>query len=82
MRDAPEPDVFHDVPAAHDLQLLMDHGNALIDGVPRILKPHGLSVDQNFALVRLIDAERAFHKRGFARAVFTHHRVHGSGANG
>ena len=73
-------DVFADAALGNGLQLLMDHGDAPVQGIQRSLDLYGFSLVDDFALVHVINAEHAFHQRGLAGAVFTHQGVNGAGA--
>src|SRR5690606_3222498 len=58
------------------------HADARLDRVLRVTKPHGLAMDRDGALVRLLHAVEDLHQRGLARAVLTAHRVDLTGAHG
>ena len=75
-----QPDIFHHVAAQHLVQLLVDHGHAVVQRVPGACERHGLSIHRDGAAVAGVDAEKALHQRGLARAVFTHQRVYRAGA--
>ena len=55
--------------------MLVDGGNAGLLGVTGALEVHRLSVEQHFALVRLVHAHDDFDECGFSRAVLAHQRV-------
>ncbi len=60
----------------HQLKMLVHHADAEPDGVVGVVDLHGLSVDEDFALVRLVQAVDQVHERAFARAVFAQQAEH------
>ena len=73
-------DVFTDAALRNGLQLLVDHGDAPVQGIQGALDLNGLSLVNDFALVHMINAEHAFHQGGLSGAVFTHEGMDGTGA--
>ena len=84
-------DVFHRIAAAENifsdaavrdrLQFLMNHRDAPMQRVVRILDIHFFIVENNLSLIFFVDPEQTFHQCGFARAVFAHQGMHGSWAD-
>ena len=72
-------DVFRNGPLRYGLQLLVHHGDALLQRVKRIGDMHRLALVNHLARVHLIYAEQALHQGGFARAVFPHQGVYRAG---
>ena len=66
---AAEKDVLGDGQGRQDRLLLEDHGDAGIEGLARRSDVDRLAVDQNVALVGLIDAVQHLEQRGLAGAV-------------
>ena len=73
-------DVLADAPLGNGLELLVHHGDAPVQRVQRALDLDFLSLIDDLALVHVVNAEHALHQRGLARAVFSHQRVDGAGA--
>jgi hypothetical protein len=78
-RLAVEKYVLRDAELLHQAQFLKHNADAAFNGIPRRLEAGFLSLDVDFARVRLVDAAQHLDERGFARAVFAHQRVHLSG---
>ena len=72
---AAHENVFRHAALGDGLQLLMHHGDAQVERHQRILDINLFSLVKDFALVHSVNAEQAFHQRGFARAVFAHQGV-------
>src|SRR4051794_32040651 len=53
----------------------MNHAKTGIDRVPRPMESGWTSVNQGFALIRVVEPEEDVHQRRFARTVFTEERV-------
>ena len=51
--------------------MLMHHTNARSNSVTRAFKCHGLTVDDDLSLVRLVHPVQDVHQRGLSRAVFS-----------
>jgi len=49
--------------------VLVDHADALRQRIRRRLQPYRPAVDQDFALVRVVETVEDLHQRAFARAV-------------
>ena len=81
-RLAVEKNVLGDAEFGNEVELLMDDGDARIDGLAGAAKPPPLSLDENIALVGWIgpDAAEHFHQRRFAGAVLAHQRQNLAGA--
>ena len=73
-------DVLTDAALRNGLQLLVDHGDAPVQGIQGTLDLNRLPFINDFALVHVINAEHAFHQRGLAGAVFAHEGMDGAGA--
>ena len=68
-RLAPEKDVLRDIEIRNDRQLLMDHGDAIAQGVPRRSEMDFLAVDEETTGVRLIHSAQDVHERRLAGAI-------------
>src|SRR5690606_24591209 len=55
-------------------EVLVHHANAPGDGIPGALEAHGLTVDDDVALVRVVEPVQDVHQAGLARAVLAHQR--------
>ena len=53
----------------------MDKSNAMLQGIRRRLKRNALAVQQDLALIRMMDAAENIHQGRFAGAVFTEQRA-------
>ena len=49
----------------------MDKSNAMLQGIRRRLKRNALAVQQDLALIRMMDAAENIHQGRFSGAVFT-----------
>ena len=67
--------VFRHRQILHQVQFLMDDGNAQRLRVARVVDLHGLAVEQDLARVHLVDACEHLHHRRFSGAVLAHQRV-------
>jgi len=68
-------DVLGDSEGGDELEVLVDHADAQIDGRLRVGDGHCLPSQQDLARVGRFHAVENFHQRGFASAVFTHQGV-------
>ena len=75
LRVATEPEVIGNAPLERLIELLMYHRHAILKRILRASEGDLSSVEQYLAAVESIDAEKAFHQRGFSRAVLAHQRV-------
>src|SRR6266496_6648870 len=57
----------------------MNHADSARDGIRRITDLHGVSVEQNLALIRASQSEEDIHERCLAGAVFAEERMDLSG---
>ncbi len=62
--------VFRRSEHVHQLEVLMDHTNAMVESILGGGNYHGLAVNADFSLVRVVDAGEHIHEGGFAAAVF------------
>ncbi len=69
-----ENDVLRRRQHIHELEMLMDHANAVVKGVLGGADDNFFPVDLDLALVRKIDAGEHIHKRRLAAAVFAEQR--------
>ena len=53
----------------------MDKSNAMLQGIRRRLKRNALAVQQDLALIRMMDAAENIHQGRFSGAVFTEQRT-------
>ena len=53
----------------------MDKSNAMLQGIRRRLKRNALAVQQDLALIRMMDAAENIHQGRFSCAVFTEQRT-------
>ena len=53
--------------------MLVDHPDAVVEGIARRVDRGGLSAHQDLALVRVIDPGDHVHQRGLAAAVLAQH---------
>ena len=65
-----ENDVFRRAEHVHKLEVLVDHADAQVKGVPGGADHDLFAVHGNGALIREIDAGEHVHQRGLAAAVF------------
>jgi hypothetical protein len=76
-----ERDVLGDGHHRHEGEMLVHHADAECDRVGRTSEPHGGSSHLDAARIRAFHAVRDAHERGFAGAVLTEQRMHGSGTH-
>jgi hypothetical protein len=67
--------VFGDGEAFHQLEVLVNHADAVLHGVARANKPAGHAGDLDRARIRRIEAGGHVHQRRFTGAVFAQKRV-------
>ena len=79
-RVAAEEDILSYRSRRDRLKLLMHHCDTHFQRAHWVCNVDRLSVEKDFALIHLINAEHTFHKRRLAGAVFAHERMDGSGA--
>ncbi|MNX85707.1 hypothetical protein D3C86_1175570 [compost metagenome] len=77
-RLAADPDVFRNRHVSHQVQFLMDHGDAVLQRIERGIETDRRAFQANFAVVRLVDAGENLHQRRFAGAILAHQRMHGA----
>ena len=77
-RLAANPDIFGYRHISHQVQFLMDHGNAVFQRVERGIETYRRALQADFSVIRLVDAGENLHKRRFAGAILTHQRMHGT----
>ena len=75
-RLAPDPDVLGDRHVVHQVQFLMDHGDAVLERVERRAEPDLDAPQPEGAGVGRIDAGDDLHQRRLAGAVLAHEGVH------
>jgi hypothetical protein len=56
--------------------VLVDHPDAALDRVVRRRDPHGLAVQEDLALVRVVEPVEDVHQRRLASSVLAEQRVH------
>ena len=78
-RIAAKEQVIDDVAFQALVQLLVDHGNAVFQGIFGPGKADLLAVEEDLAFVLLVGAKQALHHRGLTGAVFAH-KSHDSSA--
>ena len=69
---AAKPEVIHDRALERLVELLVHHGYAILQCFLGAFKIDFLAIQIDVAAVFGIDAEEAFHQRGFTGAIFTH----------
>ena len=74
-RLAPDPDVLGDRHEAHQVEFLMDHGDAVLQRVERRLQADFLALEAEGAGIGRVDAGDDLHQRRFAGAVLAHQRM-------
>ena len=79
-RIAANIDVLADAALRDGLQLLVDHGDAPVQGIQGAFDLNRLPLIDDLAFVHMINAEHAFHQSGLAGAVFAHQGMDGAGA--
>ena len=72
---AAQPDVVHDGALQSLVQLLVHHGNSVVQGVPAVFEVDLLALQENRAAVLAVNTEETFHQRGFSGTVFAHEGV-------
>ncbi len=75
-RFASDPDVLGHRHRRHQVQFLVDHGDAVFQRVERRLQLDLDTLELHAATVGMINAGEDLHQRRLARAVFAHQRVH------
>ena len=60
------------------LQLLMYHGQTLLQGLVRIVDVHMLPIQVDLPLIHMINAKKAFHQGGFSCTVLSHQCMNGA----
>ena len=79
-RFAPNPDIFRNAHRPHQIQLLMDHGDAILKRIERALQANINAAQFETARIGRVDASDDFHQSRFARTILTHQRVHRAAA--
>ena len=74
-RVAAKPDIIHDRTLEGLVELLMHHGDAVEQRLLGVFEVDLSALEEYMPLVLAVDAEEAFHQRGFTRAVFAHQGV-------
>jgi hypothetical protein len=74
------PDVLGHRHAGHQVQLLVDHGDALPERIQRAAQRDGPAPEQDLPRVRWLHARDDLHQRRLAGTVLAHQRMHGAGA--
>jgi len=77
----PQGDVLPHRQRRHQHEVLVDHADAVANGVGRRLDGDDLTIQPNLTLVRLIEAVENFHQRALARAVLAQQSVDFAGAH-
>ena len=77
-----DPDIFHNIAGANGMQLLMNHGDAFIHGIPGIPEGDFLAFNFNYAFIGVVQAKGTLHQSGLACAVFAHQRVNRTFSDG
>ena len=75
-------DVFRNGQGGHQHEVLVDHSDAVVDGVQGGLHLQLLIVEVDSALLVVLHAEEHLHQRSFAGSVFAHQRVDLAGVHG
>ena len=73
---APDPDVLRDAHARHQVQLLMDHGDAKVKRIARRAEAQIAAVEEQLAGIRSVDTCDDLHERRLAGAVLAAQSVH------
>ena len=79
---AAQPKVVHHAAGQRLVELLVDHGDAVLQRLLRVFEVNFLTVQDDGALLLGIDAEQTLHQGGLSGAVFTHQCVDGARADG
>ena len=58
-----------------NMKVLMDHADAVLNGILRIADGRFRAVDANLPFVRMVQAVEHLHQRRFARAILAQQRV-------
>ena len=72
----PEHDILCYGVIVNQLEMLMDHTDAVCGSIIGRMEDNRLSVDQDRPVIRLIHAEQHAHQSGFTRSVFTEERIY------
>ena len=80
--EPPEPHIVHDVALERLIQLLVNHGNAVVQRFSGGFEVDLFTVEVNVTGVFGINAEQTLHQRRFSRAVLTHQGVNRSRSHG
>ena len=73
---AAEPHVVHHGALQYQVQLLVHHGNAILQRLFGRGEVDLLSLEEDLALILLVDAEQALEQRGLPCAILAHQRMH------
>ena len=76
LRLAPDPDIFRHRHEWHQVELLMDHGDAILQRIERRFQADRQALQINLALIWNIYSSKDLHQRGFTGAVLAHQRMH------
>lgn len=79
-RLAPDPDVFRHRHRRHQVELLVDHGDAVAERLQRRFQRHALAFEMDGSFVRLDHAGEDFHQCRLSGAVLAHQRMNGAAA--
>ena len=79
LRLAADEDVLRRRQVGHQVQLLMDYADAQLLRAARRADFDRLAIEQDLALVGLVDAGEDLHQRRLAGAVLAHQRMHFAG---
>ena len=74
-RLAPNPDILGHRHEAHQVELLMDHGDAILKRIERRMELDFLALEFERAGIGRVDSGDDLHQRRFAGAVLAHQRV-------
>ena len=55
--------------------MLMNHPDAVLNSVLRMLDGRGFAIDENLTLIRMVQAIKHLHQRRFAGAIFAKQRM-------
>ena len=73
---AAEPHVVHHGTLQHQVELLMHHGDAIFQRLFGRGEVDLLALEEDLALILLVDAEQALEQRGLPCAILAHQRMH------
>ena len=76
LRFAPDPDILRHRHEWHQVELLMDHGDTILQRIERRFQADRQAFQMNLALIWNIYSSKDLHQRGFAGAVLAHQRMH------